>query len=64
MEILKLWNSWRTRTNGALNSAAEAIGRVWKNAETTGRMPSEADKPTAAGAGALLCYPAYVAWVP
>jgi FAD:protein FMN transferase len=50
MEVLKLWDSWRTRTGGALNPAAEAIGRVWKNAETSGRMPSEADMAAAADA--------------
>ena len=32
MEVLQLWDSWRARTGGALNPAAEAIGRVWKKA--------------------------------
>jgi thiamine biosynthesis lipoprotein ApbE len=50
MEILKLWDAWRARTGGALNPAAEAIARVWKQAETTGRLPAEKDMATAAGA--------------
>jgi thiamine biosynthesis lipoprotein len=33
MEVLQLWDSWRVRTGGALNPAAEAITRVWKRAE-------------------------------
>lgn len=43
MEVLKLWDSWRLRSGGALNPAAEAITRVWKQAEAGGTMPSAQD---------------------
>src|SRR5258708_32217090 len=43
MEVLSLWDVWRTRTGGALNPSAEAIARVWKTAEAAGRMPAAAD---------------------
>lgn len=52
MEVLKLWDAWRARTGGALNPAAEAIGRVWKSAEAAGRLPTEADMAAAARAAA------------
>lgn len=50
MEVLKLWDSWRVRTGGALNPAAEAIARVWKQAEAAGGMPARVDMAAAAGA--------------
>ena len=50
MEVLKLWDSWRKRTGGALSPAAEAVSRVWKNAETTGKLPAETDMAAAAAA--------------
>jgi FAD:protein FMN transferase len=50
MEVLKLWDSWLTRTGGALNPAAEAVSRVWKNAETSGRLPAASDMAAAAEA--------------
>jgi thiamine biosynthesis lipoprotein ApbE len=50
MEVLNLWDSWRARTGGALNPAAEIVGQVWKKAEAAGRMPTEADMAAAAGA--------------
>jgi thiamine biosynthesis lipoprotein ApbE len=43
MEVLALWDQWRARTSGALNPAAEAIGRVWRAAETSGRLPTSAE---------------------
>ena len=49
MEVLQLWDSWRARTGGALNPAAEAIGRVWKKAEAAGTMPSAGEMADAAG---------------
>ena len=52
MEVLKLWDAWHTRSGGALNPAAEAIGRVWKQAETAGRRPAAADLHIAADAAA------------
>src|SRR5580692_3440085 len=50
MGALNLWDAWRTRTGGALNPAAEAIGRVWKEAEKAGRLPDAADLAAAARA--------------
>jgi thiamine biosynthesis lipoprotein len=50
MEVLNLWDTWRTRTGGALNPAAEAIGLVWKAAEAAGKMPTDADLAAAAEA--------------
>jgi FAD:protein FMN transferase len=43
MEVLKLWDSWLTRTGGALNPAAEAVIRIWERAEVSGRIPTSAD---------------------
>jgi thiamine biosynthesis lipoprotein len=50
MEVLNLWDLWRARSGGVLNPAAEAIGRVWKNAESAGRMPGAAEMAAAADA--------------
>jgi thiamine biosynthesis lipoprotein ApbE len=50
MEVLNLWNSWQTRSGGVLSPSAEAIVRVWKSAETAGRMPADADLQAAAAA--------------
>src|ERR1700722_8579461 len=50
MEVLKLWDSWCTRTGGALNPAAEAVSRVWKTAETSGTLPAESDMAAASEA--------------
>jgi thiamine biosynthesis lipoprotein len=40
-EVLKLWDTWKARSGGALSPSAEAIARVWKRAETSGTMPAE-----------------------
>ncbi len=48
MEVLSLWDAWRVRSGGTLNPAAEAIARVWKNAETVDRMPNPMDLGAAA----------------
>jgi thiamine biosynthesis lipoprotein ApbE len=50
LEALNLWDSWRVRTGGVLNPAAEAIGRVWKNAEAANRMPADAELAAAVDA--------------
>jgi thiamine biosynthesis lipoprotein len=50
MDVLGLWDSWRARSNGALNPAAEAIVRVWKNAELAGKLPDEAEMSAAVSA--------------
>jgi thiamine biosynthesis lipoprotein ApbE len=50
VEVLGLWDSWRARTAGALNPAAETVGRVWKNAETAGSLPDPDTLAAAASA--------------
>jgi thiamine biosynthesis lipoprotein ApbE len=40
-EILRLFDEWRQRTDGALDASAEAAGRLWREAERTQRTPSE-----------------------
>jgi thiamine biosynthesis lipoprotein ApbE len=47
-EVLQLWDTWRARSGGALNPAAEAVGRVWKKAEAAGSLPSDGDMAAAA----------------
>lgn len=42
-EVLQRFDTWRARTQGALDPAAETISRVWKTAESAGRLPSDAE---------------------
>ena len=42
-ETLALFDDWRRRTDGALDASAEALVRVWKNAEREHRLPSAAE---------------------
>ena len=46
-EVLSLFDTWRTRTGGALDPASEAISRVWRNAATQNRKPTNAELRTA-----------------
>ncbi|RZA03979.1 MAG: DUF2271 domain-containing protein [Sphingobacteriaceae bacterium] len=39
-EVLSLFEQWRAKTNGALNPAAETIGKVWREAAKTNKLPS------------------------
>lgn len=39
-EVLDLFDQWRDRTSGALDASAEAVTRVWKDAEKRGALPS------------------------
>lgn len=39
-EVLSLFEQWRTKTNGALDASAEAIGKLWRNAAKEKRTPS------------------------
>jgi thiamine biosynthesis lipoprotein ApbE len=41
-DVLEGFDRYRALTNGALNPAAEAATRIWKQAATDGRMPSKA----------------------
>jgi thiamine biosynthesis lipoprotein ApbE len=50
MEVLRLWDFWRNDSGGALNPAAEAVTRVWKQAQADGRMPTDAEMAAAAHA--------------
>ncbi len=49
-EVLSAFDTWRERTGGALDAAAEAVTRAWKSAEREGRTPSrdELDRAVAA----------------
>jgi thiamine biosynthesis lipoprotein len=38
-EVLSTFDTWRTRTGGALDAAAEAVSRAWKFAASEGRTP-------------------------
>jgi thiamine biosynthesis lipoprotein len=39
-EVLGLFDQWRDRTGGALDASAEAVTRVWKQAESHHALPS------------------------
>src|SRR4029077_12616896 len=39
-EVLSAFDTWRDRTGGALDAAAEAVTRAWKFAAQQGRLPS------------------------
>jgi thiamine biosynthesis lipoprotein ApbE len=39
--VLHLFDEWRTRTNGALDPAAEIVNKVWKEAATKSTLPSQ-----------------------
>lgn len=42
-EILDLFDSWRTRSGGALDASAEAVSRVWKQAASLKRLPTDGE---------------------
>jgi thiamine biosynthesis lipoprotein ApbE len=39
-DVLEMFDRWRERTNGALDASAEAVTRVWKQAEARQALPS------------------------
>ncbi len=41
IEVLSLFDSWKTKTKGALNPAAEVVSQVWKTAEKNQVLPSQ-----------------------
>lgn len=49
-EVLSLFDRWRERTGGALDASAEAVTRVWKQAEARHTEPSAAEMRAAVGA--------------
>ncbi|HCL05569.1 MAG TPA: DUF2271 domain-containing protein [Chitinophagaceae bacterium] len=40
-EVLSLFEQWRSKTQGALDASAEAIGKLWKTTARENRTPSE-----------------------
>ena len=48
-EVLGLFDAWRERTGGALDASAERVSRVWKAAEVSHQLPSDADVQSAVG---------------
>jgi thiamine biosynthesis lipoprotein ApbE len=42
-EVLGLFDQWRERTEGALDASAEAVTRVWKQAEKRSALPSRGE---------------------
>ena len=50
LEVLGLFDQWRDRTGGALDASAEAVTRVWKQAEARQKLPSDADLAAACAA--------------
>ena len=48
MEVLKLWDAWRSSTGGVLNPGAQAVIQAWKKAEAAGRLPTQAEMLRAA----------------
>ena len=49
-EVLSLFDSWRERTDGALDASAEIVGQLWKSAAREQHTPSSADFSTAIAA--------------
>jgi FAD:protein FMN transferase len=48
-EILDLFDTWRTRSGGALDASAEAVSRVWKQAASLKRLPTDGEVAAAVG---------------
>ena len=46
-DVLRLFDTWRTRTGGALDAAAETVSRVWTTAAAAGRTPTATELATA-----------------
>ncbi|MCM2991389.1 FAD:protein FMN transferase, partial [Bacillus safensis] len=43
MRVLVAFDTWRDRTNGALDASAETAARVWKQATAEGRTPTDTE---------------------
>ncbi len=48
-DVLDLFDTWRTRTGGALDASAEAVSRVWKQAASLKRLPTDGEVAAAVG---------------
>lgn len=53
LEVLGLYDTWRARTGGALDAAAESVTQVWKTAASRRVLPSEAELAAATNRVAL-----------
>jgi thiamine biosynthesis lipoprotein len=42
-DVLGMFDTWRDRTGGALDASAEAVSRVWKQAASLKRLPTDAE---------------------
>jgi thiamine biosynthesis lipoprotein len=42
-DVLGMFDTWRTRSGGALDASAEAVSRTWKTAAAEHRLPSDAE---------------------
>ena len=40
-EVMQLFDVWRSRTHGALDASAEIVTRIWKQAASTQRVPTQ-----------------------
>jgi thiamine biosynthesis lipoprotein ApbE len=49
-DVLGAFDTWRERTGGALDAAAESVSRAWKVAAQQGRTPSREEMDRAVGA--------------
>ncbi len=49
-DVLHAFDTWRERTGGALDAAAEAVTRAWKFAAQQGRTPSSEERYSAVAA--------------
>jgi thiamine biosynthesis lipoprotein ApbE len=49
-EVLGRFDTWRARTNGALDASAETVSRVWKTAAAAHRLPTDAEIAAAVAA--------------
>ncbi len=56
-EVLSLFEQWRLKSHGALNAAAETVGKAWKDAAKQNRLPSPAE---ITGALNVLRQPHYI----
>jgi thiamine biosynthesis lipoprotein ApbE len=46
-EVLRLFDDWRSRTNGALDPAAQVVSKLWRTAAEQQRLPLPAELQTA-----------------
>ncbi|MBP6824429.1 MAG: DUF2271 domain-containing protein [Acidobacteria bacterium] len=42
-EVLSLFDQWRTRSNGALDPAAQVVSKLWKQAASEHRVPTDSE---------------------